>query len=163
MSLKNENIPELEAALNDNCGLTDEDFDEKIIIDKELHIGDITYTLAKELSVLSPFGKGNREPLFGSKRVKPDELKIYAEKNVIRFTFAIPDSHRKLTGVCFGRLEEFYEMLGSHYDESAVRKIMSGVLREADLFLDILYTIEIDEYNNNVSVAIKIKYFRIGE
>jgi len=162
MSIKNEYIPILEAALNDNCQLTDADFDEKIYIDKELALKDITYALAEELSVLSPFGKGNRAPLFGSRKVKPCELKIFAEKNVMRFVFDIPDSYRKLTGICFGKFGEFSEMILANYEERVAEKIMRGVLREADLFLDIVYTIEIDEYNDNVSVVLKIKDFRIG-
>jgi len=162
LSLKKEHIAELERILNGNCRLTQSDFEEKIIIDAELGLGDITYATAKELSLLAPYGKDNREPLFGTKGARVSELKIYAEKNTIRFTFDIAGSYRKLTAVCFGKLDDFTKMINENYESRIAQKVMSGVLRQADLTLDIVYSIGINEYNNSVSVNLKIKDFRKG-
>lgn len=163
MSLKKENIVSLNERLNAECNLTPDDFIEKIKIDKQLELTDATYTLAKELCCLSPFGKGNREPVFGTKGVIVEAIQIYAEKNTIRFTFKIPGTYRRLTGICFGKLEEFQQMIYDNYDKYNSQKILSGILRTVELKLDIIYYIELNEYNNNVSVNLRIKDFRIGE
>ncbi|KAI4453206.1 single-stranded-dna-specific exonuclease recj [Holotrichia oblita] len=142
MSLKKENIKLLENALNEDCSLLPDDFIEKIIIDKQLELSDVTFTLAKELCLLKPFGKGNKEPLFGSKGVEVTGIQIYAEKNTIRFTFKIPGTHRKLNGICFGKLEEFSSMIYENFNEYNAQKILSGNRRMSMLDLkEIIRTI----------------------
>ncbi|MDR1689352.1 MAG: single-stranded-DNA-specific exonuclease RecJ [Clostridiales bacterium] len=163
MSIKKVNIPLLEEFLNKNCTLSDDSFTEKIVLDKQLELSEVTYTLAKELKVLAPFGKANKEPLFGTKSAVVEKVNVYPEKNTLRLTFKIPDSYRKITGICFGKIEEFQNIITEKFGSYTAEKILGGILRGIELKLDIVYYIEINEYNGNISVAMKLKDFRIGE
>ncbi len=45
-------------------------FEEKILVDKEIPLDILTLSQGKELSLLSPFGEGNEEPLFLTRKVE---------------------------------------------------------------------------------------------
>ena len=163
LSLEEKNIELLQKRLNENCPLSENDFIETVRIDKLLNLSEVTYELAKEILMLEPFGKGNREPLFGSKNVVVEGIKMYEDKNTIIFSLQIPDSYRKIKAVRFGRTNDFTDLIYGRYDDYEANKILSGILRTADLRLDIIYFIGINEYNNNVSVELRIRDFRISE
>lgn len=161
LSLVHENINTLKTRLNENCKLTDDDFIEIIKIDRELSLEDVTYELAKDLEVLSPFGKQNKEPLFGTKGLTLNSLKVIEEKDTIIFTFSIPETFRQIKGICFGKVNLFKQKLLTIHDEYETNKILSGILRNANFTIDIIYYIDINEFNNNISVQMKIKDFRL--
>ena len=63
LSLPEENIFFLRKALNDQTTLTERELTEKIVIDMQLPLFEVTESFIKELSLLEPFGKGNQKPL----------------------------------------------------------------------------------------------------
>lgn len=160
LSLKEENIEKLRTRLNENCTLKREDFTEIIKIDQPLDLDFITYDLAMELKTMEPFGKGNKEPLFGTKSVQLEQLRMIEEKNTLIMTFRIPNSMRRIKAICFGKVEQFKDIIYSLYDEYTCDKIIKGILRDTIIKLDIVYSIDINEYNNDISVQLKLKDFR---
>jgi len=164
ITIETRNIEKLRDALNEACALTEDDFEEAVKLDGILSLPQITYELAVELKLLEPYGKDNREPLFGSKNVAVTGIKFYDEKNTLIFYFSEDNETNKtprtIKGVCFGKTDEFKSMLNERYDGYELAKIMAGVLRAADLRLDIIYNIGINEYNGNVSVELKVRDFR---
>lgn len=142
LSIKEENIERLSAELNRCCTLTDDDFMKTVRIEKELMLSEVTKELAFELSRMEPFGKENREAVFGTKNVFVESVNfVGANKNIMQFTF-IDENDRKLRGVCFDGFENF----------------KSEALK--NFRMDIVYSVEINEYNGNKYLQLNIKDFR---
>ena len=156
-SIEEENIDLLRRRLNENCS---EKFEEILYLDYELPLESVTYELARSLCVLAPFGKANKEPLFGVKSVCPEQLRVIPDKDTMIFTFMVGHGYRLLKGICFGMLSAFRDRLSRHHTEFEIEKICAGVLRGTDLKMDLIYAIEINSYNGNQNVQIRIRDFR---
>ncbi len=161
LSILEENIELLRRRLNEQCILSPDDLEQKIRIDMELDLNDVTYALAEELKTLAPFGKGNREPVFGTRGLTVEQIRMIDEKSTMIFTFRQNDS-LTIRGVCFGLNDKFKQAIEAAYDSYTAEKILHGILRSVDLALDVVYTIDINEYNGNVSVQLRIKDFRLS-
>jgi single-stranded-DNA-specific exonuclease len=132
-----------------------------LYLERQLQPELATYELAKDLEWLAPFGRDNPEPLFGAKSLRPEQLRMIDDKNTMIFTFGVADTYRKIRGVCFGMNISFKEKINGLYDSYDSSKIFAGIMRSADFLMDVVYALEINEYNNNVSVQMRIKDFRI--
>jgi len=67
LSISKSNIGDFEERI---CKIVEEevrDFTPTIVIDADVGLNEITFNLARELSLLEPFGSGNPEPIFGSR------------------------------------------------------------------------------------------------
>ena len=163
LSLNAENIPILQQRLNDSCTLSPEDFSELIYIDKRLELDDVSFELVKELEILEPYGKGNKEPFFLSENISLSTIRVIEEKNTMIFTFDIPDSYRKIKGIYFGRVINLKRKIKALYDENTCDKIMLGNISDLDLKMNLIYTVEINEYNGNFSLQLRLKDFIFAE
>ncbi len=67
LSMREEDIEPLRAALNNKCTLTEDDFIPRVHIDVAMPMGYADEALAGELALLEPFGTGNPKPLFAQK------------------------------------------------------------------------------------------------
>ncbi len=161
LTMKKENIDEFIRLINENCLLTDEELIEKVWLDGELTLSQVTYKLAEELKRLEPFGKANKQPLFVTKGLEITELKVIKEKHTVIFTFLDDISGKKTKGISFDMVDLLYNRLLDIYPELECDKIMCGVLRNVDLCIDVVYSIDINEYNNDVSVQLRIKDFNL--
>ncbi|MDR3090942.1 MAG: single-stranded-DNA-specific exonuclease RecJ [Clostridiales bacterium] len=163
MTLPLPNIERLTDRLQDGCSLSCEDFAPVIRVDAPLPVSQAVYALAKELERAAPFGKGNKRPLFGAKNLLVQTLKIYESKNTIRFDFLEEGAKRAVKALCFGKLDDFAELIAENYGDYEAAKIFGGSARTADLRLDIVYNLEINEYNGSVSPEIRVKDFRLTQ
>ena len=155
LSLPAENIDELRNKINKNFAMEKEQMQKVITIEKELELKNINYALAKELTILQPFGKGNDQPVFLSRRVRVKELRLIEEKNTIIFGFEV-EEYRNIKGISFGLIDQFKEIIYTNFDSYDAEKITKGVLRNVELFLDIVYYIDINDYNGDISIQLKI-------
>ena len=106
LSLKEENIEPLREKLNQNCILTEEDFEEKLLIDVPMPISYITEELIEQLDLLEPFGVGNEKPVFAQKGITVlSEMRFGKEKNVGKYR--ISDGYCEREMVYFGDLDAF--------------------------------------------------------
>ncbi len=161
LSLDFDKIENFRKEINENCNLKELDFVETIFIEKELKLREITFETAEQLKILEPFGTANKQPLFLSKSLKVTELNVSLEKNYVRFTFADDDTFLKIKGIGFGFTEKFVQKINEKYGEYIGNKMLGGVLRGVDLFLDIVYNIEVNEYRGNLSVQVNVKDFNL--
>ncbi|MDR2650640.1 MAG: single-stranded-DNA-specific exonuclease RecJ [Clostridiales bacterium] len=161
LTMPPEHIDLLHSRLNESCSLTEKDFAPVLYVDRGIQPEYATYELTRELDLLAPFGRDNPEPLFGAKRLKPEQLRMIDEKNTMIFTFGVNDTYRKIRGVCFGLNNVFKEQINEMFDEYDSAKIFAGFSRSADFIMDVVYALEINEYNNNISVQMRIKDFHI--
>lgn len=162
LSMVPENVELLRETLNKNCTLTQEDFKEKIPIDFNLPISKATFDLHKTLNVLAPHGTGNKAPVFGTRDLLVTSLRLIEHKNTLILEFLIPETNRHIKAISFGRTNEFIDGISEFFKAELVEKIKAGVIRSVNIYMDILYSIDLNEYNNTVSIQLKIKEFRIS-
>lgn len=159
LSLKKENIDLLRNMLNENSKLTEEDLTPVVKIEKQLDIDNINMNIAEELNILAPFGKENTAPLFGSKKVLVEKIYLIGkEKNIIKFIFKTGVFGERINGISFDCFDDFIKQTKHLYGDEICDRILSG--NRADIYLDIIYSIGINEYNGKKSVQINIKDLR---
>ncbi len=159
LSLKKENIDLLRNMLNENSKLTKEDLTPVIKIEKQLDIDDINMNIAEELNILAPFGKENPSPLFGSKKVLVEKIYLIGkEKNIIKFMFKTGTFGERINGISFDCFDDFVKQTKHLYGDEICDRILNG--NRADIYLDIIYSISINEYNGKKSVQINVKDLR---
>ena len=159
-------VERLRAALNRECGLTDGDLTEKLPVDAELPLRQVTYALALELSRMAPFGADNRPPLFLTRRLTPDSLRVIEDKNTLLFTFSADDNPASSYGrlfktICFGMVDYFKEQAAAVLSPEEQRKLLAGIIRGVPLTLDILYTPEINEFRGEKQVQGRLVDFTL--
>ena len=115
LSLAKENIEPLRQKLNEQSGLTPEEFEEKIVIDVPMPISYVTKELIEQLAMLEPFGIGNEKPVFAQKGVRIlSENRVGKAKTVGKYL--VSDGYCTREMVYFGDLDafrEFYKAQGT--------------------------------------------------
>lgn len=150
LTIEEENIPLLKEALNNSCNLTEEDLQPILQIDRKLNLEEVTLELADELIQLAPFGKANDEPLFLSTNVLAEQIRILDDKNTLIFTFSTQTGI--LRGIAFGLNEKYASLVfRAGRDENKTGKLP----------MDIVYTIEPNNFNGRTTVQVRIKDFKI--
>ncbi|MCL2375965.1 MAG: single-stranded-DNA-specific exonuclease RecJ [Defluviitaleaceae bacterium] len=158
-SLSIENIDALRQRLNETCTLIDEDFVPIIYIEKELALDDITYELAESLQTLAPFGKANKQPVFVTREVFTEGVEIIGQSGTtLRLGFRC-ESGWRLRAVAFKSVEKFQAMLAKSYSEEVCKGFAMGRIRNLAVKMDIAYHIEINTYNGNSSLQLRIVDF----
>ncbi len=160
ISLKEENIEDLRQRLNSDIAAT-MDFTQTLYCESEMPLSEVTFDLARELTYLAPFGKANDEPLFLSRNLRLASIKVIENKSTIIFQFNVEDTKRQIKAVSFGMVEIFRERLEELYSEYETEKILCGILRNCDLLIDLVYSVQINTYNNDVSVQMMVKDFKL--
>ena len=159
LSLSKENVDILRDRLNRNFTFEKSELIQTIKIEKELDLDEITIDIAKDIKVLSPFGKENNSPLFGTKRVLLEKIYIIGKnKNIIKFIFR-SKTNKILYGVSFDCYESFIKQIKNLYDNEIYDKILCGNI--VNIYIDIIYSIDINIYKEVESVQLNIKDIRL--
>ncbi len=160
LSIERKNIDILRKRLNENCSLTEKELTEVIRIDKAISLSEITLELACELEIMRPFGQENTQALFATKNVIVKNIRyVGVNGNIIQFVFSDEDGN-EVRGISFKGFEKFKKYVEYNFDDDLKEEILSGFIKNAVLCLDIVYTIEINEYNDNKNVQLILKDFR---
>lgn len=158
LSLPKEHVEPFRRALNDNCTLTKEDFEEKVLIDVPMPMDYVTLELVRELELLEPFGNGNPKPQFAHKDVRLLAGRILgAHKNVGKYVVA-GESGRIFDMMYFGDLEAFNEFLCGKFGTDKVRMLYNGGAQ--GLAISVVYYPDINEFRGNVSLQMVMKYYQ---
>ncbi len=153
LSIEEKNIDAFRKALNDNCTLEEKDMLPIIRLDAQLYLDDITERSVDELNILSPCGKGNERPVYGSKDMTFLFVRFVGkEKNIVSFT--VEDSAgRRIRAVDFdnGSLwKSKLEEMGFSAENSTKARLKG----------DVAYTLDINEFNGARNPQIIIKDVR---
>ncbi len=162
-SLKTDNIFEFRKNINEKSFLTDEDFRKVILVNKIIPLSKATFELYEELQNIEPCGKGNEVPLFASINAKVVSLKLDDNKNYFKLELKDDSINYSVTAISFGENQKFKDMILARYSEYEAEKIFGGILRNVEIFIDIVYNISINEFNNNVSVQLRPVDFRLSK
>ena len=161
MSMLKKNLDILDMKLNSNCKLNENDFIEKIEINDEIDFKKINFAFLNKINLLAPFGHENKKPLFMSRKVKVKKINASSEKNFV--IFELEQNQKLIKAVGFGLYNYFCEQLKIYFDSYIYTKILNGYLNDIDLFLDIVYSIEANEFNKKIYLQLRLKDFRLAE
>lgn len=148
-----------ETLLN-NCTLTDDDFLKTLAVDDILSLDKIRFNEAQNLEILSPYGIGNQEPLFASLKCKVTFVRLIEEKNTLILSFIDESTSIEVKSIAFSLVDQFKNIVEDNFEPYTAKKILNGILRDVDLMLDIVYYININEFNGKQSVQLKLEDFR---
>lgn len=152
LSMKKEDLEPLRKALNENAGLTEDDFIPRVHIDVPMPMEYASFALAKELDLLEPFGVGNAKPLFAQKDVTfVGGKRIGANGNFARFSVEIlaQGYPRRIDLMYFGDVDSFCDFLNEKYGEGSAEKLFAG---EAAYKVSVTYQIGVNSFRGKESL-----------
>lgn len=161
LSMEEENVEAFRKAINDNCTLTDEDFEEKITIDVPMPMSYVTERFVNELSVLEPFGCANEKPVFAQKNIRFMRGYIMGKnRNMARFD-VVDEGGMRFTVVCFRNLDKLTEYLEQKAGKEKTDRLFAGGLYpEEAVLLDVIYYPNINEFRGKTSVQYILQDYR---
>ncbi len=163
LSLAEENVPVLRRRLNENCNLTDDDFEEKVLIDVPMPMSYASLAFIEELEKLEPFGNGNPKPQFAQKNVRFVSGKVLgANRNVGKYVVE-DENRRRYDLIYFGDIEGFHAYVAAKYGAAALDRLYrttAGTSEGGEIVLSIVYYPDVNEYRGNVSLQMVMKYYQ---
>ncbi len=162
LSLPEENVDVFRRRLNENCTLTDADFEEKVMIDVPMPMAYASIGFVREIARLEPFGNGNPKPQFAQKNVRFVGGRVLgANRNVGKYTVA-DEGGKKYEMIYFGDIEAFDAYAAEKYGAAAVDNLYHRGTQTAaeDIVLSVVYYPDINEYRGNVSLQMVMKYYQ---
>jgi len=149
LSMREEDIEPLRAALNERSGLTEEDFIPEVHIDVPMPLSYAEDALARELSLLEPFGVGNPKPLFAQKDIRFQAgYKMGANGNFARFRVYAPEG-MPIEMVYFGDLERFGAFLEEKYGAGSEAALYAG---KGDFLVSVTYQLGLNTFRGNTKM-----------
>ena len=145
LSLEEKNVEKFRKTLNENCTLTKEDMEEKILIDVPMPLSYVTEDFLKELELLEPFGTGNPKPVFACKDLKFLSIRIMGKnKNMAKFSVEDEQGNR-FSLVCFRHLEKFLENVGNKYGQE-ILDLFLNQNKHSGVRMSVIYYPSLNEY-----------------
>lgn len=157
LSLATENVLEFRRRINENCDMTDEDMMRRVELDAAVTLGCFDEKSVEELNLFYPCGQGNPTPIFGDMNVKPTRIRrIGKNNNFLRFNFEDSKGYR-FQAVYFKDPEELIDCIAEKYGRDQVDLAFEGSPNNIKLTLS--YVPEINEYNGQRSIQMKVQGF----
>ena len=158
LSLPLENLDDFIRDVDKNENLTNEDLIRKVYIDGNLELKYISMKLVNDIESLAPFGNGNSAPKFGAKNLQIKSLNILGKnKNFLKMTLS--QDNINYTGILFEDSQVFLNNLANSYGREEVMGLLNG--RPSNIFIDIVFNLDLNKFNGNVNIQLKIKSYRI--
>lgn len=153
LSLAKENLDLFKKSINDDCTLTEKDFVDIIRIDGQISLEDITEESVDEISSLAPFGKGNEQPYYGLINVQAVSIKFIGKnKNFVRTVLRDKKGY-EVVAIDFNNYDKWVDIIS---DEGYTVET-SAMARP---FIDLVFYLDINEFNGVRNPQIKIKDLR---
>ena len=153
LSLPEENVEKFRCSINQHCSLNKEDFEQVFYIDGQLPFDFISLDGAEELDIMHPFGISNTKHIFGTKDLTCRNIRFLGENKTIVAMELADKSGNSNRAIMFNggdRIEDI--LLKKNYSKENCR--------DAEINIDALYTLEINEYKDYRNVQLNIKDFR---
>lgn len=139
-TIKIDNIYDFKVKINEYAknNIKEDDLKKYIDIDETLSIHKISYEFYKSLELLKPFGNGNSTPIFLTRNVIVENVRLIGEKkNHLSFDFSQKGYSHK-NAVWFSKHQYLTEL-------------------KTDIFYDIVYKLELNEYKGKNYLNIVIE------
>ncbi|HCW74852.1 MAG TPA: hypothetical protein DHM90_14980 [Clostridiaceae bacterium] len=158
LTLSEDNLESFRMDMLRNSTLQGDDLIPKVTIDAKLSPGVITTAFVKSLSRLEPFGKANPKPIFAEKNLLISQIYLLGkDKDHLKLVFS--SNGVSVEGIYFYGVR----IIKDHFRE--VHKMEVDDLSKAlkNTKCDILFYPDINSYNGNSKVQLKISDFRISD
>ena len=135
-------IEEFKTALIQHAGrvISDKILEKTLKIDTEIDFSIISQDLYQEIQKLAPFGMGNPQPLFVSRKVIIENMRFVGDGKHVKFSLS-QEGSEVFDAIAFGAGEtDFKFRIGDK--------------------IDIVYSIEKDEWNGREKIQLKIRDFK---
>ncbi len=164
LSLDACNVDALRLMINELTCLTEDDLTQKVYIDAHIILDEVSLKLAEELELLEPYGKGNSKPLFGVRDIKVSKATIMgSNRNVLKLRLA-SQRQKHIDCIWFGGIPQFEEVVTGKYGQDGLDRLYAGTAanngQTPEVRLDIIFNIDVNEYNGSRSAQLVLKYFR---
>ena len=159
LSMPEENMEEFRESLNRNCNLTDEDFEEKILIDVAMPLSYIRMDFVKQLRLLEPFGNGNPKPVFAQKNIHVLRGRILGKNGNVGKYSIWDEQGTTFEMIYFGDLDRWHDFLAVSFGaEERDRLYREG---SDAIVIQIIYYPEINVYRDKESLQIVMQDYAI--
>lgn len=151
LSLKKENLQNFIKFVNENNKLIPEDFNKALEIDYALDFNRINEKLIKDIDYLGPYGYGFKEPVFATKNVIINNVKIIGkEKNVLKLSL-IKDN------IVFEAISFNVESILKNLSNNKIENDVYDLLNEN---VDVAYKLSINEFNGISNIQLNLVSMR---
>ena len=158
MTIRESDFETFSKRLNENSGLSPDDFISLLHIDIAMPIAAQTEEFIEELGALSPMGTGNPGPVFAEKGLKLIGINYMGSEKQHLKLYLLGKGDVKRYAVAFGAADDFNRFALDKFGEEELKKAES--FKPNDIRLDIAYVPEINEYNGKRSIQLKLKAWK---
>lgn len=163
VSMPKAHVERFRTFLNEHCGLTEADFEEKVHIDVPMPMSYVTADFVRQLSVLEPFGNGNPKPVFAQKNIRLLNGRILG-KNANVGKYRVEDeSGRQYDMMYFGDLEMWHGFLRENFGQDACERLYrGGYMRGTGICIHVIYYPDVDVYQGRERVQMVMQDYAVG-
>ena len=159
LSIKKDLIAALRERLNLECEV--DEFIQTIYIDKQLNIYNASLSLVQQMQAMEPFGKSNSRPLFADKNIFVRRAFLLGQnKRVLKLNCSKQGNNVIVNIISFNDGDKFRDSVISHYGDAVWQELLQG--KGLGIPMDIIYSLEINNYNNMVSEQLRLIDFRLS-
>lgn len=157
VSMSKEKLGILTELLNGSENLNDEILVRKVWIDVALPFEYITESFIEQLGLLEPFGMANERPVFAEKCTGIERIRILGKNRNVIILHVKNKSNFPMEAVCFEEDTSFLGYLTEKFGEEEVNALIQG--KKNNMFLNIVYYPELNEYNGYRNIRVVIKRY----
>lgn len=161
LSMEEKNVETFRQLINQNCTLTEEDFEEKILIDVPMPMDYVNHRFVSQLSVLEPFGNGNEKPVFAQKNILFKKAsRMGKNQDMARFE-VLDEEYRPFTLVMFRGLEKFEAYVDKKFGTGITSQLFSqeGINGEP-LIMDIIYYPSLNDFRGRSTIQFLLQDYK---
>lgn len=160
-TIDRDNICDLSIRLNQQCVLSEDDMLPILRIDKLLPIEEVNIQLAKDMECFEPLGKGNPNVYFADKKLHLCKVVLVGKsQQYLKLYFKIKNG-AVIDAISFTGKEKLMDLICAEIGYNGWQDILSGNTTKK-IYLDIVYMLSINIFNDRESAQIKIIDFRLA-
>ncbi len=167
VSMPVDNLQKFTQIINDNCQMTDEEMQEKVVIDVPMPMGYVSERLISDLEILEPFGTGNPKPVFAHKDAVVVSASVMGKNREIVKLIMSSEQGGRFEGIMFSGASRLREELAARYGEGRIDALFgTGSVNSLDgmesepVRIDIIYYPSINEFRGRRSIQFVIKDYK---
>lgn len=157
MTLPEDKLTELRRRLNEQSGLSEEDFCPVVHIDAPMPIGYATEKLLQEFEWMEPFGMGNPRPVFAEQHFRLLRgQRLGREKTVLKL-YVENEAGSRRDALLFSRVQEFEAFVEEQWGVKELARMYEG--RENLIDVAFTYFPSVNEFRGMRSIQLQITGF----
>ena len=161
VSMPEKNVERFRTYLNEHCGLTEGDFEEKIHIDVPMPMSYVTADFVRQLSVLEPFGNGNPKPVFAQKNLRFIRGRILGKNNNVGRYTVEDENGGRFEMMYFGNIEMWHDFLKETFGQEEYDKMYRGI--DSNIRIHVIYYPDLDVYQGRERLQMVMQDYCKGD